>query len=137
MAAVGSNEYNAAFDRMTEIFSSSCSKDQYMGTLQLTSGFNWFEGLILGRTYVTIQTDVFTWYATDWIWNGTRYEREVSGKARIFLSASDRWDFEDHSGDPLWKNLLEERFPGIIAGEGVPYNLSGVTFSSYYVFSCV
>ena len=84
-----------------------------------------------------IQTDVFTWYATDWIWNGTRYEREVSGKARIFLSASDRWDFEDHSGDPLWKNLLEERFPVIIVGEGVPYNLSGVTFSSYYVFSYV
>ena len=84
-----------------------------------------------------IQIDVFTWYATDWIWNGTRYEREVSGLARIYLSASDRWDFEDHLGDPLWKNLLEERFPSIIAGKGVPYNLSGRVFSSTYVFSCI
>ena len=50
-------------------------------------------------------------------------------KFDIYFSGSDLWDFEPSDQKNWFQNLVEEKIPGMLAGDGVPFN---ITYSFEY-----
>jgi hypothetical protein len=62
-----------------------------------------------------------TWTATAWKKN----KRTVTAEVKVKFKFKDRWDFEENENYNLLENLVFEKFPAFLVGDGTPYYIYG------------
>ncbi len=123
---------------------SNVNKQQNSGYISHSGSFSWNQGYVLGRNTMAFNVSV-KWSASGWVKVGNKYQRTITGTGNVFLSTTDRWDFDPHD-ESFWDNFENEYGPEMAAnmfslivsgGLGEAYDLSGGARVSSVNFTAV
>ena len=113
------------------------------GFVSHNDSFTWDQGYVLGRNTMYFYTS-FNWTASNWIKEGDKYSRTLSGSGNILLYTQDDWDFKVHKSDDYWNTLKREVAPNIVANlysrivtgaNGDEFHMTGSARIKNYTFS--
>ena len=113
------------------------------GFVSHNDSFTWDQGYVLGRNTMYFYTS-FNWTASNWIKEGDKYSRTLSGSGNILLYTQDDWDFKVHQSDDLLDTLKREVGPHIAANlyshivtgaGGDEFHMTGSALIKNYTFS--
>jgi len=112
-----------------EAKSSDVPTTQQSGTIS-GSGFRGLECHTMGSFKADFNYN-YDWQASEWNAWGVR---DVTATVDIDFTFNDAWDFVTNPSYNFWQNLTREWGPGIIAGDGQAFNITG-DFTESFTFT--
>ena len=135
LQSVGSDGYGEMIREVNSKLA-GVDKGRTSGSFDFSDSFSWYQGLVLGGNNMLFTVSV-SWFASEWYWDGGRYCRDVIGSGWVYLSTTDRWDFDEHPDKgKFWNLVFEEWQEGIAelysyimnggeAAHGTPFDMAG------------